>query len=124
MERLYIALARDPETKDDIVFGVRAELPTQARQLIEKFYREQEWGDPPRHISIESFRSNAKEQVLFVGHANHKYLELEDQVKRLCEKLLEVAHWYEGDTGKVEVLDEIRAFVASFEIGQQLIEEN
>ena len=122
MDRLYIALARDPETKDDIVFGVRAEIPVQARQLIEKFYREQCWGDSPARIQVESFRNNAKDPVLFLGHAHHEYVKLEEQIKQLCSKLLEVADWYEGDTGSISTRDEIYAFVAGFESGKQLIE--
>ena len=121
MERLYIALARDPETKDDIVFGVRAETPEEARQLVKKHYREQDWGKP-LHIQVDAFRSNARNPVLQAGHAHSEYVKLEEQAKQLCSKLLEVADWYEGDTGSISTRDEIYAFVADFEIGKQLIE--
>ena len=84
-ERIYIALAKDAQTKDTIVFGVRAETPAIARARIEKFYIEQDW-EPPVDIHIASVRANAPDPVLFVGHAHHEYAKLEDQIKQLCEK--------------------------------------
>jgi len=86
MERIYIALAKDAQTKDTIVFGVRAETPVQARGRIEKFYIEQDW-EAPVDIHIASFRTNTPDPVLFVGHAHHEYAALEEQIQRLTGQL-------------------------------------
>jgi hypothetical protein len=117
MERVYITLARDIETKDDIVFGVRATIPEQARQLIEKFYHEQHWGEPG-NITVASFRSNATDPILFVGHAHAEYQKLEDQIVQLCTKLMEQA----DGADLIEDRDALYAFVEQFEIGKQLID--
>ena len=85
-ERIYIVLARDAQTKDIIVFGVRAETPATARGRIEKFYLEQDW-EPPVDIQVASFRTNAPDPVLFVGHAHHEYAALEEQIQRLTAQL-------------------------------------
>ena len=118
MERVYIALAKDTETKDTIVFGVHAEIPAQARQRVEKFYKEQSWGDPPSSIQVESFRANAKEDIICVGHAYAEYQKLEEQIAQLCAKLMEQA----DGADFVEERDALYAFVGQFEIGKHLID--
>ena len=117
MERTYILLVRDSQTKDDIVFAARAETPGQARTLVEKFYHEQDWGLPD-HIRTESFRSNATDPVLFIGHAHSEYRKLEEQIAHLCAKLMEQADGAE----LVEERDALYAFVEQFEIGKHLID--
>ena len=120
--KVYIVLARDPKTRDDIVFGVTAKETTQVEPLIKKFYREQDWG-VPSHLTVKSFYGNAVDPILFVGHAHAEYQKLEEQVSQLCQKLLEVADWYEGATGSLHTRDEIYAFVEDFEIGKKIVEE-
>lgn len=116
-ERIYIALARDLVTKDDIVFGVRAGDPAQARFRVEQYYMEHEWG-MPLAVTAKTFRANSVNPVVQVGHAHAEYCKLEEQIRTLCQKLLEVA---DGADLIIE-RDDLYAFVGQFEIGQKLIE--
>lgn len=121
-ERMYIALARDPQTKDDIAFGVLALDSDKAVARVREFYREQDWG-MPLHVSVKAFRANATAKIIQIGHAHQEYVKLEEQMKQLCKKLLEVANWVESESADASRYDEILTFVASFEIGAKVMEE-
>ncbi len=75
--RISIALAEDAQTKDMSVCGVRAEDSTQAHQLIEQFSLKQDW-EPPVDGQVHSFRINAAEPILDVGHAFSDYQKLRE----------------------------------------------
>jgi len=120
--KVYIVLVTDPDTKDDIVFGITAKDATHVESLLRKYYRKQEWGTPG-HLTIKSFYSNAVDPVLSIGHAHAEYQKLEEQVTQLCQKLMQVADWYEGATGSLETRDELYDFVKRFAPGKKLIDE-
>jgi len=117
-DHLYVALARDPETKDDLVFAVRAIDAAQARTRVLQFYHDQDWG-VPLSVALTSFRRAGKVAVLMAGHAHIEYVQLETQLRALCEKLLEVADNAEQTVER----DAIYAFAEQYEIGRTIIAE-
>jgi hypothetical protein len=119
-KRLYTALVSDPQTRDEIVFHVRAEDPASVREQIRQYYTEQDWGEPGRIHAI-AFRSN-RVQPMQIGHAYWEYQKLQEQVEQLCAKLLDAADGMEGNEGDTTGRDELYAYVASFEVGKKLIE--
>jgi transcriptional regulator with XRE-family HTH domain len=47
----------------------------------------------------------------------------EQRVYELAAALLLLAKWYEGDTGSVEPLDKVRAYLETFPVGRHVLEE-
>lgn len=109
----YIALVADPDRKDTIVFAVDGEYPEQARKLIRAFYKGQGWSPLPVHIKLVRLQAGTQ----FIGHAMAEYEQ--EQIKRLCEKLLDQA-----DSADLLVeRDELYEFVAQFDLGKEAIKK-
>ncbi|SRR6266700_8245357 len=111
-ERLYIALARDEARNDSIVFSVLAPNPAKVRDLVEDFYYGQDWHPLPSRIDVRLAKHTDNRPVIFIGHALEEYQTLEDQVRKLADKLLDQTD---------DPLDDLYAFVEQFEIGRQAI---
>jgi len=119
-KRLYTALVRDAQTKDMLVFAVRAADPADVRSQITDFYKEQGWG-VPGHIQVVAFRVGMVKPVL-VGHAYWEYEKLQEQISELCAKLMEAADGMEINEGDVAGRDALYAYLATFEAGKKLID--
>lgn len=48
----------------------------------------------------------------------------EQTIHDLAASLLMLAHWYETDCGPIDPLDKIRAYLATFQIGQDVLQED
>jgi transcriptional accessory protein Tex/SPT6 len=116
-ERPYAALVRDATSNDTIVFLLKVRSAKEARQAVIAFYNQQGWPvQDIQFIKVLSMRKDERGPILYVGHAKSH---LEEQVRQLCEKLLEVA----DGADLIEERDHLYAFVQQFDIGAQVIRE-
>jgi hypothetical protein len=48
----------------------------------------------------------------------------EQRIRELAAALLILAHWYETESGFIEPLDQVRAYLATFGIGQEVMRQD
>jgi transcriptional accessory protein Tex/SPT6 len=116
-ERPYAALVRDAASNDTIVFLLKVASAKEAQQAVIAFYNQQGWPvQDIQSIKVLSMRKDERGPIFYVSHEKRH---LEEQVRRLCEKLLEEA----DGADLIEERDHSYAFVQQFDIGARVIRE-
>lgn len=106
---IYVVLAEDPDRRDTICFAVQAATAEHARRQVGMFYAAQGWESNGLRFSItKKTRFTDERPVQFIGHAQEHYQDLHMLSQKLARYLLTLA----GDTGHIEPLDEVRAFLS------------
>jgi hypothetical protein len=116
-----MVLARDSVLKDTVVFVVLANDTAQLKKRVRDYYDKQGWSHGELTLQQKIIQVSEEKPVQSFGHALEDYQDLQSQIERLCQKVMECAD-SEMEEGYVQQRDNLYAFLATFDAGKKLIE--